>query len=240
VFFAQLGLRLGPEPLVALREAGASVGYTGSRPFEPGVPGSRRLGLTSFGQGAMVMNVMQAARLVAAIGGGGRYRRCPPTMELAAACPEVALLEDPAPLAPILAGMRQVMTRGTGRSLVAPAGVRVYGKTGTADARGFPGEEPFEIVPGQRAAPHSWFVALAEPESNPACAPQAGGRIAVAVAVPRAGAGAAVAGPIAMEIIAVLRESGYLDGPTAGTKRRGGERSGSGASGAASGAGSDR
>lgn len=218
VFFAQLGLELGPGPLVALRDAGAIIGYTGARPFEPGAPGSRRLASTSYGQGAMVTNVMQAARLVAAIGSGGRYRRCPPTMELDASCPEVSLIDDPAALAPILAGMRQVMTRGTGRSLKVPPGIRVYGKTGTADARGFAGEEPFGIGRGEEAPPHSWFVALLEPASNPECAPEAAGRIALAVVVPRGGGGAVAAGPIAMEIAGALEELGYL-GEVAGGGR---------------------
>jgi cell division protein FtsI/penicillin-binding protein 2 len=119
VYFAQLGLALGGDALRALRDAGVEVGYTPGV-FEPGAAESRRLASTAFGQGAMVMSPMQAARLVAAIAGGGTYRRCPPTMELGAACAETALIDDPARLAPILAGMRLVMTDGTGRRLTEP------------------------------------------------------------------------------------------------------------------------
>jgi cell division protein FtsI/penicillin-binding protein 2 len=90
--------------------------------------------------------------------------------------------------------------------------VRIYGKTGTADVRGFAGEEPFGIPRGRRAAPHSWFVALAEPMEQPEGAPIAPGRLAIAVVVPRGGTGGAVAGPIAMEIAARARALGYLGG----------------------------
>src|SRR6185503_17799804 len=127
VYFAQLGLELGPDPLRALRAAGADVGY--GETIDPGPPGSRQLASTAFGQGVMVTSPMQAARLVAALASGGRYRTCP--LERAAPCREAALVDDPAALAPIYAGMRKVMTAGTGSQLKPPAGVRVYGKTGT-------------------------------------------------------------------------------------------------------------
>jgi peptidoglycan glycosyltransferase len=208
VYFGQLGLALGPEPLVGLRVAGVEVGYANL--LDPGPAGSRQLASTAFGQGAMVMSAMEAARLVAAIGGGGHYRRCAPTMELAAPCSDVALVGDPAALAPILAGMRRVMTAGTGAGLTSPAGLRVYGKTGTADVRGFAGEQPWGIAPAQVAPPHSWFVAFAEPASQPEGAAIARGRIAVAVVIPRGGTGASAAGPLAMQILAAAQGLGYL------------------------------
>jgi hypothetical protein len=212
VYFAQLGLALGTEPFSALSHAGAEIGYGAGRAFEVGAAGSRQLASSAFGQGAMVLNVLQAARLAAAIGSGGHYRHCPPTMELGAHCAEVSLLENASAVLPILAGMRRVMTAGTGRGLSAPPGVRVYGKTGTADVGVFAGEEAFGIRPGQPLAPHSWFVALAEPGAASECQPQAPGRIVVAVVVPRGGTGATTAGPIAMEILAVARSLGYFDG----------------------------
>ena len=209
VYFAQLGLALGGEPLRALRDAGVDVGYGGAA-FDPGEAGSRQLASSAFGQGAMVMSPMQAARLVAAIAGGGTYRRCPPRMELGAACAATRVLDDPAQLAPILAGMRTVMTDGTGKRLAEPDGLRVYGKSGTADVAGFIGEEPFGITPGRAAPPHAWFVAFAEPASVPACGVAVPGRIAVAVVVPRGGSGAGTAGPIAMKILAAARDLGYV------------------------------
>jgi cell division protein FtsW (lipid II flippase) len=204
IYFAQLGLALGADPLRELRAAGAEVGYIGAA-FAPGEAGTRQLASTAFGQGAMVMNVMQAARLVAAIAGGGQYRRCPSSMEASAPCPATALIQDAAQLAPIIAGMRMVMTEGTGRRLVEPRGLRVYGKTGTADAGGFLGEAPYGIAPGQVAAPHSWFVGFAEPIDASPCATLTPARIAVAVVVPRGGAGATSAGPLAMKILEAQR-----------------------------------
>jgi cell division protein FtsI/penicillin-binding protein 2/cell division protein FtsW (lipid II flippase) len=209
VYFAQLGLSIGAEPLVDLRNAGVDIGYAGAS-FEPGAAGSRRLASSSFGQGAMVMSPMQAVHLVAAIAAGGTYRRCPPSMELSARCAEARIVEDPRALAPIVAGMRAVMTSGTGKRLTEPAGLRVYGKTGTADAGGFVGEEPFGFAPGAAAPPHAWFVAFAEASTEPECGLDVRGRIAVAVVVPRGGSGASAAGPLAMKILAAARDRGYV------------------------------
>ena len=208
MYFGQLGLALGPEPFTALRSAGVDIGYSGD--LDPGAPESRQLASTAFGQGVMVMNTMQAARLVAAIAGGGRYRRCPPTMELDAACSETVLVDAPAAVAPIIAGMRRVMTDGTGARLREPVGLRVYGKTGTADVRGFRGEEAFGIRPAQVASPHSWFVAFAEPFAARENAVDTPGRLVVVVVVPRGGTGASAAGPIAMQILEAARQLGYL------------------------------
>jgi hypothetical protein len=208
VYYGQLGLALGPEPFVALRSAGVDIGYSAA--LEPGAAGSRQLASTAFGQGAMVMNTMQAARLVSAVAAGGRYRRCPVSMELAATCTETALVVEPSAIAPIVTGMRRVMTAGTGAGLRAPAGVRVYGKTGTADVRGFRGEEPFGIQRAQVAAPHSWFVLFAEPTAAREGAIDTAGRLAVVVVVPRGGSGASAAGPIAMQILDAATQLGYL------------------------------
>jgi peptidoglycan glycosyltransferase len=208
VYFAQLGLALGAEPLTRLRKAGVEVGY--GETLEPGAAGTRQLASTAFGQGTMAMNVMQAARLVAAIASGGRYTRCPPTMELDAKCTSTTIVDDPGALSPIVLGMRRVMTHGTGARLTVPPGVRVYGKTGTADVRGFAGEEPFGIARAQVASPHSWFVAFAEPASAVESSAATAGRIAVAVVIPRGGTGASVAGPLAMQVIAATAELGYL------------------------------
>jgi len=206
VYFGQLGLALGPEPFVALRKAGLDVGY--SAKLDPGPAGSRQLASTAFGQGAMVMSVMQAARLVGAIANGGRYVTCP--LEVGGTCQRATVIDDPESLRPIIAGMRRVMTHGTGARLTMPAGVRVYGKTGTADVRGFVGEAPWGIAPAQMAAPHSWFVAFAEPASAREGEPLTPRRLAIAVVVPRGGTGASAAGPLAIQILEAAVELGYL------------------------------
>jgi len=208
VYFGQLALSLGPRPFIELRDAGVEVGIRAR--LDPGAAGSRDLASTGFGQGAMAMNVMQAARLVAAVGGAGRYRRCPSTMVLDASCTESVVVADERTLEPILAGMRRVMVDGTGRRLDEPEGLRMYGKTGTADAVGFAGEDTFGIARNRTASPHSWFVALAEPSAAPECSVHVPGRIAIAVVVPRGGSGASAAGPIAMELAAVAHELGLV------------------------------
>lgn len=205
VYFGQLGLELGAEPFAKLRADGAEIGF--SETLDAGKPNSRHLASTAFGQGAMVMSVMQAARLVASVAGGGTYTRC--ALEQGAPCTRAALVADASALKPIIDGMRRVMTAGTGARLQVPAGIRVYGKTGTADVRGFAGEESFGIARGQSAAPHSWFVAFAESATQPE-AITAKQRLAIAVVIPRGGTGASAAGPLAMQILAAARELGYL------------------------------
>ncbi|HVK88485.1 MAG TPA: hypothetical protein VM513_30415, partial [Kofleriaceae bacterium] len=63
-------------------------------------------------------------------------------------------------------------------------------------------------------APHSWFVAFAEPTTIAEGGVDVRGRLAVAVVVPRGGSGASAAGPIAMQILGAANELGYLGGAT--------------------------
>jgi hypothetical protein len=207
VYFGQLGLQLGPEAFDRLVDDGLEMGFGGAW-YDPGKPGSRDLALTAFGQHGSMMNTSQAARLVALVGGGGVYRKCPPSMEKGATCEQKQLLEEPHLVSPILAGMQAVMTRGTGRSLAVspglPAGLRVYGKTGTADAIGIEEEKPWRVEKGVYGKPHSWFVALAEPAAHPECSPTAPKRLGLALVIPRGGLGALNAGPAAAEVIQAM------------------------------------
>lgn len=77
----------------------------------------------------------------------------------------------------ILGMMVRVVEEGTGRQAAVP-GVRVAGKTGTAEVEGKP--------------PHAWFLGIA-PAENPT--------VVVAVIVENSGGGGAVAAPIAREVI---------------------------------------
>lgn len=208
VTFAQVALGLGPEPYTRLVEDGLQVGW--SNTFDPGPAESRKLAETGFGQGATALSVSQAARMVAMVGAGGRYRTCA-TLERGAPCEETALVDDRRALDVVLAGMRGTMTRGTGRLQRTIEGVRLYGKTGTADSIGLRDEEPYGMTYGQEGyPPHSWFIALAESESEPECS-EATGRLAIAVVVPRSGTGASVAAPAAVEILRAAKELGYLE-----------------------------
>jgi cell division protein FtsW (lipid II flippase) len=219
VWFGQLALALGPDAYRKLREDGVEFGnpdlldekdgpYTGL-----GEAGSRRLAQTGFGQGAGSWNVTQAARLVASVANGGTYVRCASDMRLDGACTSTRIIPDGASLAPILAGMRGVMERGTGARLPRIPGVRLYGKTGTADAPGTRDEAPWGIRARSVTSPHSWFVAIAEPDDAPSCADGAG-RYVVAAVVPHGGFGAAAAGPLALEAVRSLRTNGYLGAVT--------------------------
>jgi cell division protein FtsW (lipid II flippase) len=217
VYFGQLGLQLGPEAFEKLVSDGLEMGW-GRGWYKAGKPGSRDLALTAFGQHAAMMSVWQAARMAGAIGGGGVYRKCPPSMELGAACEQKQLVQDPHQMVPVLGGMQQVMQAGTGRGLVTtpgvPPGLRVYGKTGTADSIGIEEEKPWGVEVGTYGKPHSWFVSLSEPVkvAPTPCAPTVGRRLAVAVVIPRGGLGSLGAGPAAMEIIQAAYKLG-LYGP---------------------------
>ncbi|MBN1334834.1 MAG: FtsW/RodA/SpoVE family cell cycle protein [Deltaproteobacteria bacterium] len=214
VWFAQLGLALGPEPFQRIVADGLEVGW--SSDFDPGPAGSRLLASTAFGQGSAVLNVLQAARVAATIGSGGVYRRCDPTMRWSPVqgsdCTETRIVQDDAGISMLLAGMRRVVDAGTARSLTALQGVRIYGKTGTADDPGRAEEAPWGIRRrSESEAPHAWFVALAEPGSADPCEADTPGRLAVAVVVPRSGTGATVAGPVALDILGAAHRLGYFE-----------------------------
>jgi cell division protein FtsW (lipid II flippase) len=205
VYFGQLGLQLGRDAFIKLVEDGLDMGF-GRGWYDPGKAGSRDLALTAFGQHASMMSVSQAARIGGTIGGGGVNRRCPPSMELGAACEEKKLVDDPTLMIPVLSGMEQVVAAGTARGIATnpglPPALRVYGKTGTADSIGIKEEVPWGVQLGVYDRPHSWFVAMAEPNDIPACQPTiAKRRIVVAVVIPRGGLGSLGAAPAAAEII---------------------------------------
>jgi cell division protein FtsW (lipid II flippase) len=209
VYFGQLGLALGPEGLKSLRDAGVEYGW-GNANWDPGKKGSRDLASTAFGQAAALMSVSQGARIAATVGAGGVYRRCPPSLELKAKCEDRVVVDDPAKVGPILSGMFKVMENGTGTYLKEPAGVRVYGKTGTADSIGIKDEKPWGVEFGTFGRPHSWFIGIAEPTDATLCEPTNPRRLAVAVVIPRSATGASVAGPAAMDILAAAQANGYF------------------------------
>ena len=209
VYFGQLGVKLGPDGLKSLRDAGVEMGWGGPN-WNPGKAGSRDLASTAFGQAASLWSVSQAARTMATVGSGGIYRRCPPSLDLKAKCEEKVVVDDPKKVGPILSGMFKVMENGTGTYLKEPEGVRVYGKTGTADSIGIKDEKPWGIELGVFGRPHSWFIAVGEPMDTTVCEPTNPRRLAVAVVVPRSATGASVAGPAAMAILAAAQANGYF------------------------------
>ena len=220
VYFGQLGLMLGPQPYRDLLAAGVAFGLP-SLATEPDGPytgmgsaQSRRLALTGFGQGAAAWTVTEAARFTAALANGGTYRTC--ELRGDRPCTEARVVEDPTALEPLLSGMRAVMDSGTGARLRKLKGVRLYGKTGTADAPGNRDEAPYGVKAKSVGLPHSWFIAIAEPAAAPgteACAAVAPSRYAIAAVAPHAGFGATVAGPLAIDIAEALQQLQYIPSP---------------------------
>ncbi len=210
VYFGQLGLALGPDAFINLVKDGVEIGWNG-KVISPGKAGSRELAETAFGQAAALVSVSQLARVGGTVASGGIYRKCGPGMELEGApCEERKILAQPGLAVPILSGMEQVVQAGTARGLEKPPGIRIYGKTGTADAIGTKDEIVFGVPYNEWGPPNSWFLGIAEDEHaqpDQAIFPH---RIVTAVVVPRGGLGARVSGPAAMEVLAAVHSLGYI------------------------------
>lgn len=147
------------------------------------VPGE--LAQMGFGQGALLLTPLQVALLGATIADGGNEPRpylVRSVVRSGVAGSSYGAAELASPISADTAAnvqkmMVAVVERGTGTPARLP-GVAVAGKTGTAT--------------NPLGAPHSWFVAFA-PAGSP--------RVAVAVVVENAGYGAAVAAPIARNVL---------------------------------------
>jgi peptidoglycan glycosyltransferase len=140
-----------------------------------------------FGQGALLLTPLRVALIGSTIADNGTEPR-PYIVRQVTGAGNVGSSYGPGELArPISADtaanvenmMVAVVQRGTGTPAQL-SGVTVAGKTGTAT--------------NPLGAPHSWFVCFA-PAENP--------RIAVAIVVENAGYGAAVAAPIARNVLRV-------------------------------------
>lgn len=95
-------------------------------------------------------------------------------------------------------------------------GVRVIGKTGTAEAPDLmidPDDDGPLSPQTVRAGDHSWFVVVASPAAG-------GAQYAIAVIMEYAGSGGRVSGPICNQIVRALVEEGYL--PQESAAREGG------------------
>ena len=209
VYFGQLGLALGPDAFKKLVEDGVEIGWNG-KSINPGKAGSRELAETAFGQAAALLSVSQLSRVGGTVASGGIYRKCGPGMELGVPCEERKILAEPNLAVPILSAMEQVVLAGTARGLVGPPGVRIYGKTGTADAIGTKDEVVFGVPYNEWGPPNSWFLGIAEADEavpDQALTPR---RVVTAVVVPRGGLGARVSGPAAMEILTAAHSLGYI------------------------------
>ena len=191
-YFAQLALRLGPQPIL---DAASFFQIEAARPATASAL-RRTLPHAGYGQADVLASPLKMARVAAAIAGHGIVQPVQWTIDAAAPSdepeqrpaqlPQVRFLSD-ADAGTLGRYMREAVTSGTGRTLVGNA-TAIAGKTGTAE------------VDAGRA--HSWFAGFA---------PFGGTRrIAFAVIVENAGYGARAAAPIAGEIVNAARDLGLL------------------------------
>jgi cell division protein FtsW (lipid II flippase) len=181
-YYAQLAVRVGPE---ALLETAARFGIA----LTPSNSEQRlraTLAHAGYGQGDVVATPLRMARVVATIANSGRARE--PRLDAAAPLAKAEIVLPPASAARLAAYLREVVTRGTGRSLSGHAW-RIAGKTGTAEVAG--------------ARSHAWFTGFA-PYGD------AQKRIAFAVLIENAGYGGLAAAPVAGEIVTAAAEIGLI------------------------------
>ncbi len=199
--FAPLGAKLGADKLVATAE---KFGFN----EEPGLPGAARstipaaseigddlaVGSTAIGQGKVLATPLLMADVASAIAQGGR-RPKPTLLKGAGGVADRATTPETARF--IGRAMRSVVTDGTGIGAAVP-GVKVAGKTGTAELRSTVSEDPMPDDPTQPPPEEdltdtdAWFTAFA-PLRDP--------QVAVCVLLVGQGAGGATAAPAAKTVI---------------------------------------
>jgi penicillin-binding protein A len=199
--FAPMGAELGAERLVATAER---FGFNEPPEFAGAAPSTipaageigddLAVGSTAIGQGKVLTTPLKLAEVAATIGEGGRRPR--PTL-LKGNGGQGARATSAETARYIARAMRSVVTSGTGVGAKVP-GVRVAGKTGTAELRSTVSEDP---VPAQPGVPppeeditdtDAWFTAFA-PLRDP--------QVAVCVLLVGQGAGGETAAPAAAQVI---------------------------------------
>ncbi|MCC6659420.1 MAG: hypothetical protein IT437_00905 [Phycisphaerales bacterium] len=243
IYFFTVGRKLGPEGIAAAygmfgvgrgfdlgigHEEPGSIGafgrvVNGRRTAIPPTPDDAiQMGI---GQGPIVWTPMHATNALATIARGGVDIR-PRVIDDGSAPVHEDLHLDQAAVAEAMLGLDDSVNThdGTGSHLRidgvaepvfnAP-GVRVWGKTGTADASAIvrevrgPDGKPELDAKGRirkevlRDGDHSWFVILAGPSGGEP-------RYAIGVLMEYAGSGGKVSGPIANQVLHALIAEGYL------------------------------
>ena len=202
--YGALGLALGPDAVRRQAEAfgfgrtGLSLPQPVADSVYPDAPTPPQVAQSAIGQFDVRVTPLQMAMVAAGVANGGEVMQpylvqevqAPDLSQLDLASPRVRSRAVSTSVAgQLTAMMEQVVASGTGTAAQIP-GVRVAGKTGTAQH-------------GEGAAPHAWFIGFA-PAVNPV--------VAVAVLVEDGGnvgseaTGGRVAAPIAREVMrAILR-----------------------------------
>jgi penicillin-binding protein A len=202
--FAPLGAKLGAKSLVQTAERfgfnqpPGPVGAARSTiPAADEIGDDLAVGSSAIGQGKVLATPLELATVAATI--GLRGRRVSPTLSRGAQGRETRATSERT--ARVIARyMRAVVTSGTGIGAAVP-GVKVAGKTGTAELRSTVNEDPVPVEPGAAPTPQpeedksdtdAWFVGFA-PYRHP--------KVAVAVLLVGQGAGGETAAPAAKTVI---------------------------------------
>jgi len=232
IYFYTLGRALGVEGMTAMYRAlgvgeahdlglpDASPGFLGHLDGAPLYLNDAIM--MAIGQGPVSWTPLHAASAYAALAQRGVRR--PPALVRAGGDEVVVDAEGPvdlefddAAVEAALDGLWRGVNEsyGTGNHITLPGGqepifnvpgVRILGKTGTAQAAPTIGEDPDGDGPAEapvRRNDHAWTVVLAGPEGKRP-------RYAVAVVVEHGGSGGRVAGPIANQVVHALVDEGYL------------------------------
>ncbi|MGH2942162.1 MAG: penicillin-binding transpeptidase domain-containing protein, partial [Solirubrobacteraceae bacterium] len=204
--FAPLGAKLGAERLVRTAE---QFGFN----MDPGIAGAATsvippadeigddlaVGSSAIGQGRVQATALQMAWVAATIAGGGRRPRL--TLERGVV-PQRSQVVDSEVARVVGRLMEAVVREGTGTAARIP-GVRVAGKTGTAELKDtttpdcVPSPDPAvppcpPVTPDDPTDTDAWFAAYA-PADRP--------RVAVGVLLVQSGAGGDTAAPVAKQAL---------------------------------------
>jgi penicillin-binding protein 2 len=228
IFFFTMGKRLGPEGIIATyREFGVGDRFNlGVGQEFPGTLGKSATGSgigasdaiqMGIGQGPVSWTPLHAANAYATLARGGI--KINPRLIVGQARPEpVDLGLDQSAVTEALDGLSRAVNdhEGTGNHLTiegtgeepifnAPAGIKIWGKTGTAAASPLLGADPDGEGPDPKqilaAGDHSWFVIMVGRDRP---------RYVIAVVTDFGGSGGKVSGPIANQIVWALVGEGYL------------------------------
>ncbi|MBC8309160.1 MAG: hypothetical protein H8E83_01445 [Planctomycetes bacterium] len=233
IFFYELGTRMGFEkllewlqrfgmsqPVASQLSSNTSTGTLGHVPSEEEIESLRAQGALAFetisisiGQGALTWSPLHAAAAYATLARGGVW--IPPSLVVGLQHEETDLHLNKDGVTVALEGLHDSISKkyGTGSRIRYGAdnseptftiqGVRLWGKTGTAEAPPYRLNKESEPISG---LDHSWFLVMASDVggSEP--------KVVVAVLVEHGGSGGRVAGPIANQILYSLQSEGYLEG----------------------------
>ncbi|MCU1679171.1 MAG: hypothetical protein JWM93_3929 [Frankiales bacterium] len=204
--FAPLGVQLGARKLVATAEKfgfntapdipGAA---TSTLPAAGEIGDALALGSTAIGQGRVQATALQMATVAATIGLGGRKPRLTVAIDERVDNTKLEPVVDPSAARTAGRLMLDVVAYGTGRA-AAITGVKVAGKTGTAELESTQNCEPTAEDPEScknasvTTDTDAWFAAFAPGNRTTP-------KVAVGVLLVRAGAGGDAAAPVARQVL---------------------------------------